>query len=192
MNLFTVAIGLLVIGIGALIYFILVLMNVVDLPGQERKGVHEEQKDPSTWLISTDYGMDTIEKIDTSYGGKPLVYLTNMDQPIEEINFEENCFPLFEIGGLAGDRTIYIHLGEEFHNNILREKLNRGMAKGQKQKLHELVEKNRRLERENKKLMQNAKQKIADETEVIKLINENIKRPVIWGDSGGQKQQQRR
>lgn len=160
--------------LATIVYTLLVLVGVAPTPWEETsKGVHEEVKKPTTKLISTEYGEDYVTKIDDSPAQKTLFYLRDMDRPIEQIKMGENCFPLHEMGGYAGDLKYLIHLGENFENSTLRKKLNRGVSREQKEKMSEMRNTIRRLRRENKKLRKNAKEYLADTTDTIKTINKN-------------------
>lgn len=149
----------------------LVEMGIIPIGGTE-KGVYEAPKSPNSWLVSTEFGIDTIRKIDTSMH-KTLIYLSHTDDPIETIELGKNAWILHNIGGLAGGKNVIIHLDSSFVSDKLRDVLSNGLRTEQKEYLSRVLTENRRLRRENEQIRRDAKLYLTDITDTIKLMNKN-------------------
>ena len=156
---------LLVIGIGAVLAFIVLLVLDVIPIKRRTPGAYKGPRISRTKILSTKYGEDWVVGGSTKYG-KTITHLQNTGR-VQDITPYENCYPFHERSHLFGDLTIWVHMDDEYSNGTVRELLVAGISAAQKRRMTQLIARNRTLELENEKLRRDAKEVLTETAQAI-------------------------
>lgn len=153
---------------------ILIYLGVIPIR-RKKMGVHEAPKKPTTYIFSTKYGFQAIEKTDTSLPNKDLIWFSNYDKPVEEIRLTPNkygpanCTELEGLTNIAGGERFFFHWDDETARITPKSEIEEI-----KFKYHSLLSETLSLRRENKMLRERRLEELMEHTGAFKMMKAGL------------------